>query len=180
MAIRDRRRGVAFLGIFAILLQAALFGWHHHPVPLSSRGTPAVLAAGPSGHPTPALTDDDCQICFALSHHTASPVDFVAAPASAPVRPYLPAVDTAWFPLGSTYSFVPAPLLGFEVGLIRLIERRGSLAAQLQREEFNGERDTRGDALRRHDHFRGAGCSSGCRRRDRAGRPRRHRKRRPA
>ena len=75
------RRGVAFLGIFAIVLQGALFGWHHHPLPLSSRGAATVLAIGPPAGPsTPVLTDDDCQICFALSHHGAATVDFVAAP----------------------------------------------------------------------------------------------------
>jgi len=72
------RRGAAFLGIFAILIQAALFGWHHHPLPLSARGAPTIVA--PVGPSTPVLTDDDCQICFALSHHGAATVDFVAAP----------------------------------------------------------------------------------------------------
>ena len=89
-------RGAALLAIFAILLQAALFGWHHHPFPLSSHGAPTVLV--PAGPSTPVLTDDDCQICFALSHHTASRVDFAAAPASAPVRLYLPAADAVWVP----------------------------------------------------------------------------------
>jgi hypothetical protein len=27
----------------------------------------------------PALADDDCEICFAVSHHGAVPVDFYAA-----------------------------------------------------------------------------------------------------
>ena len=32
-----------------------------------------ILAAGPyDGHPTPVLIDDDCPICFALAHHSAS------------------------------------------------------------------------------------------------------------
>src|SRR6516162_8241113 len=92
------RRKAAFLGIFALLFQAALFGWHHHPFPLSSRGAPPVLAAGLGGHQTPLLMDDDCQLCFALSHHIASRVDFVPAPASAPVRLYLPAADAVWVP----------------------------------------------------------------------------------
>ena len=89
------RRRVALLGIFATLLQAALFGWHHHPLPLSSRGTPTILAADPSsGHPTPALMDDDCQICFALSHHAATPVNFLAPPAPGPVPLRLAAAET--------------------------------------------------------------------------------------
>jgi hypothetical protein len=89
---RPRRR--ALLGIFAILLQVALFGWHHHPLPLPSRGAPAVLVASPSaGHPTPILADDYCQICFALSHHAATPFNFLAAPVSEPVPLRLAAVE---------------------------------------------------------------------------------------
>jgi hypothetical protein len=88
------RRGASFLAIFAILLQAALFGWHHHPLPLSSRGAPTILA--PAGPSTPVLADDDCQICFALSHHSAAPVDFVAAPVSGRVPLHLPAIETVW------------------------------------------------------------------------------------
>jgi hypothetical protein len=100
------RRGVAALGIFSILLQAVLFGWHHHPLPLPSRGEPtALVAAPPAGPSTPALTDDDCQICFALGHHSATPVDFVAAPVSAPVPLDLAAVETVWVPVRSYVLF---------------------------------------------------------------------------
>jgi hypothetical protein len=100
------RRGAALLGIFAILLQAALFAWHHHPLRLSSRGDAVVLAAAPaSGQPAPVLTDDDCQICFALSHHSAAPVDFVGGPMSGPLRLHLPPVETVWAPLRSYVLF---------------------------------------------------------------------------
>jgi len=100
------RRASALLGVFAILLQAALFAWHHHPLQLSSRGAPVILAAAPAtGYPAPVLTDDDCQICFALSHHSAAPVDFVAAPVSAPVPLRLAAVETVWAPLPSYILF---------------------------------------------------------------------------
>jgi hypothetical protein len=75
------RRGPALIAVFAILLQAALFAWHHHPLPLSSRGGSAVWAlTAATGHGAPGLEDDDCQICFALSHHNAAPVDFFAPP----------------------------------------------------------------------------------------------------
>jgi hypothetical protein len=46
----------------------------------------------------PALADHDCEICFALSHHGAVPVDlFVATPpVHAPLhRSLLAAVDTS-------------------------------------------------------------------------------------
>jgi hypothetical protein len=97
------RRGAASFAIFAILLQAALFGWHHHPLPLSSRGAPTILV--PAGPSTPGLTDDDCQICFALSHHAATPVDFVAAPVSGPVPRHLPAIEAVWVPVRSYVLF---------------------------------------------------------------------------
>jgi hypothetical protein len=97
---KSPRRPAALLGIFAILLQAILFAWHHHPSPLSSR-VPVIAAAG--GHETPASEDDECQICFALSYHSIAPIDFVVVPprtdvslpaptvqaVSAPVAPYL-------------------------------------------------------------------------------------------
>jgi hypothetical protein len=101
-----RHRGTAFLSIFAILLQAALFGWHHHPFPLSSRGAPSVLAVDPSGgHPTPVLADDDCQICFALSHHSAAPIGFVAAPVCGSALLRVAAVETVWVPVRSYVLF---------------------------------------------------------------------------
>jgi hypothetical protein len=98
--------GAAFLAIFAILLQAALFAWHHHPLPLSSHGAPTVLAVGPPvGQPTPVLVDDDCQICFALSHHSATPVDFVAPLTPGPVPVHLAAIETVWVPFRSYVLF---------------------------------------------------------------------------
>lgn len=93
------RRGFALLGIFAILLQAVLTGWHHHPLPLSSRGAPVVWAANPAGHSAPVLTDNDCQICFALSHHSAASVHVVPAPLPGPVRLQLSAVETVQAPV---------------------------------------------------------------------------------
>ncbi len=80
-----RRCGAALLGIFAILLQAMLFGGHHHSPLVSLPGVPANLATPATGHDAPALADNDCQICFALGHHSAAPVGFVAAPLPAHV-----------------------------------------------------------------------------------------------
>jgi hypothetical protein len=98
--------GAALLAIFAILLQAALFAWHHHPLPLSSHGAPNVLAVGPPvGQPTPLLVDDDCQICFALGHYSATPVSFLAAPVPGSTPLHLPAIETVWVPLRSYVLF---------------------------------------------------------------------------
>jgi hypothetical protein len=84
------RRRVALLGILAILFQAILFGWHHHPLILASHGAPPV-AHGADGAPlSPATAEDDCDICQALHHLNGAPGEFVvlAAPgiAAAPER----------------------------------------------------------------------------------------------
>ena len=100
-----RRRGTALVGIFAILLQAALFAWHHHPLSIAPQGAPTVFAGPIPGQSTPVLADDDCQICFALAHHSATPVDFVAAPESEPAPLHLAAVETIWAALPSYVLF---------------------------------------------------------------------------
>ena len=101
------RRGTALLAVFAILLQAVLFAWHHHPFALSSRGAPAVLAAPATGDTAPVLADDDCPICFALSHHSAAPVDFPAAPPPPPDHASLPqaTVEAILAPVASYFLF---------------------------------------------------------------------------
>jgi hypothetical protein len=77
---RTRREAVTFLSICALLLQAMLFAWHHHTHLLLFRdaavsGSVVVAKADPA-----SLSDDDCQICFALSHYAPAPVDFFSAP----------------------------------------------------------------------------------------------------
>jgi hypothetical protein len=67
---------------------------------------PAALAAAPPAGPsTPVLTDDDCQICFALSHHAATPVNFLTAPAPGPVPLHLATIETVWVPVRSYVLF---------------------------------------------------------------------------
>jgi hypothetical protein len=100
------RRGIAALGIFAILLQAVLFGWHHHPRALSFQGAPTVFAAAPAAdRPAPVLEHHNCQICLALSHQSAAPVDFCAAMVPPPVPFRLQAVETVWAGLPSYALF---------------------------------------------------------------------------
>ena len=86
-ARQTRRRAGAVVGTFAILLQAVLVGWHHHPASFHvwSPGAVTILVA-PAPPVVPALADHDCEICFAVSHHGAVPVDFRAAekPENAP------------------------------------------------------------------------------------------------
>jgi hypothetical protein len=98
-APQRRRRVSALVGTFAILLQAVLFAWHHHPASFHIRSATAVTTlATPTSPVMPALADHDCEICFALSHHGAAPVDLFVAnpPVHAPLRQSgLAAVDTS-------------------------------------------------------------------------------------
>jgi hypothetical protein len=86
---RHRRcRAGALVGTFAILLQALLFAWHHHPASFHARSAGAVTTlVAPATPVMPASADRDCEICFALSHHGAVPVDFCAEklPENAPL-----------------------------------------------------------------------------------------------
>lgn len=87
-ARQRRRRGCALVGTFAIMLQAVLFAWHHHAASFHVPSTgPTKTLVSPTSPGMPALADHDCDICFALSHHGAVPVDVFAA--NPPVRALL-------------------------------------------------------------------------------------------
>jgi hypothetical protein len=77
------RRRVALIGVAAILLQALLFGWHHHGLPRIARGGPAAGFYDPSGPLPSTLAEDSCEICAVLHHQNASPLAFTAPPAPA-------------------------------------------------------------------------------------------------
>src|SRR5580700_2487642 len=77
---RARRRS-ALLGVFAVLFQAILFGWHHHELGPASRGSqPDVTVSNATSPLSPASAEDECDICMALHHLSASPVEFVFLP----------------------------------------------------------------------------------------------------
>lgn len=76
---RGARRRVTLAGILAVLFQAILFGWHHHALPLSSRGAQPVIHRSTAAPLFPASDEDHCDICQALHHLTAAPADIVAA-----------------------------------------------------------------------------------------------------
>lgn len=101
------RRGGVLLGIFAVLLQAVLFAWHNHPLPLSPRNAAAVLAAAPAAGPeAPGRAHTDCQICFALAHHSAaSPADFTAVSPPRHLLLRLAAIEAALAPAASYLLF---------------------------------------------------------------------------
>ena len=67
------------LGLFAVLLQAILFGWHHHELHFAGH-LPSPVIENRSTVPQPADDDaDGCEICQVLHHLTATPVDFTGA-----------------------------------------------------------------------------------------------------
>jgi hypothetical protein len=84
MALISRARGggrgaAALTAAFAILVQAVLFGWHHHAIALRPQADLAVaILAAPTSPAMPAGDDHDCQICFTLGHHGAVPVALFA------------------------------------------------------------------------------------------------------
>jgi hypothetical protein len=89
-----RRRGTARwlamrLGIFAVLFQAILFGWHHHD-PIWAGHLPIPVLANPTGPPQAIDDEDGCEICQVLHHLTAATAD----PGSAPRAPSL--VHISW------------------------------------------------------------------------------------
>jgi hypothetical protein len=92
------RRRVALLGVVAILIQAVLFGWHHHALALPALGDPPIAAVAKAAGPSsPAAAEDGCEICAALHHLSAAPGELVslALPPIAASAPHLPALVLA-------------------------------------------------------------------------------------
>jgi hypothetical protein len=65
----------ARLGLFAVLFQAILFGWHHHDLNFPGR-LPMPVVENPAAAPQVADDEDGCEICQVLHHLTAAPVEF--------------------------------------------------------------------------------------------------------
>lgn len=79
-------RRTALVGLFAVLFQAILFGWHHHPEHFAVAGQWPALSSPQSGAPlSPAAADDECELCAALHHLTSAPAEFILV-ASPPVQ----------------------------------------------------------------------------------------------
>src|SRR5262249_35106196 len=75
------RRLVVLVGIAAILLQAFLFGWHHHAVAVPAHSGPIASWHGTSEPLPPARAERVCDICVVLHQH----VTAVLSPALLPV-----------------------------------------------------------------------------------------------
>jgi hypothetical protein len=105
MTRRRAVRGVAVrLGLFAVLFQAILFGWHHHDLNFAGR-LPALIIEKPAAAPQVADDADGCEICQVLHHLTAAPVDIVAArpPLALAACPF--AGDAAFVASGLSLAF---------------------------------------------------------------------------
>jgi hypothetical protein len=77
----DRKwsRITARLGVFAILFQAILFGWHHHDLVSGSQKQQAVIHnSTPATHPVD--DEDGCEICQVLHHQTAASSNAIVTP----------------------------------------------------------------------------------------------------
>jgi hypothetical protein len=102
-----RRRGAtrlaAGLGLFAVLFQAILFGWHHHDLPFVG-WLPAPVLENPSTAPQLADDEDGCEICQVLHHLTAAPVFVVDAPPPLAVA----STSVACEPPFLAHTFAPA------------------------------------------------------------------------
>jgi hypothetical protein len=82
-------RASVAVAIFAMLLQAIVFAWHHHALSFASRQSPIVASVATTGPDAPLSADHECRICSAIGHHHgAFPVDVVATgqPEGEPVK----------------------------------------------------------------------------------------------
>jgi hypothetical protein len=102
-AATPSRLGVR-LGLFAILFQAMLFAWHHHPLVLSG-SLPAPVIANGAGPTQPADDEDGCEICSVLLHLTGAPVDFMVAPPPPPIAAAIVSGETAMVAEGPALAF---------------------------------------------------------------------------
>jgi hypothetical protein len=100
------RRAAALTGAFAILVQAVLFGWHHHAILFRQHVALGVIILAPPSSPAmPAADEHDCQICFALGHHGAVPVNFFAPSPPDQAGLHQPRLSSVDAPIAPYFSF---------------------------------------------------------------------------
>jgi hypothetical protein len=76
---RKWSRVAARLGLFAILFQAVLFGWHHHDLAFGSQKQQAVVHNNTAAtHPVD--DEDGCEICQVLHHQTTASSNAIVTP----------------------------------------------------------------------------------------------------
>ena len=93
------------LGLFAVLFQAILFGWHHHkPVRVGRLSAPIV--ANQTSPPQAVDDEDGCDICQVLHHLAAAPADWAATLPSPSPAPLAPAGAAAFIDRPPTLGFL--------------------------------------------------------------------------
>jgi hypothetical protein len=77
---RGWSRAAARLGLFAILFQAILFGWHHHDRVFAGSQKRHAVIQNSTAATHPADDEDGCEICQVLHHQTAASSNGIATP----------------------------------------------------------------------------------------------------
>jgi hypothetical protein len=98
------RLGVG-LGLFAILFQAMLFAWHHHPPVLPGHLPASVVANGTAPIQPVADDEDGCEICSVLLHLTGATVDFIVVPPPPPIAAAIFSGETQFVAEGPALAF---------------------------------------------------------------------------
>ena len=94
----------ARLGLFAVLFQAILFGWHHHDLIVAGRLAVPVIEKAAAA--TQVIDDEDgCEICQVLHHLTAAPVDGAGAPPPLAVAAAVAVPETVFAVRGPAAQF---------------------------------------------------------------------------
>lgn len=109
------QRRVALVGVFAVLFQALLLGWHHHPLPVSAHTEQSVVSSGKTAPISPLSAEEPCEICAALHHHFSASlgVHFTLSVPSGPViqdRPVHPTIVKRGYRLALARAPPPAEI----------------------------------------------------------------------
>jgi hypothetical protein len=80
VATTKPRRRVALIGVVAMLLQAVLFGWHHHGAAVRAVSGPIASLHNTTQPLAPAAAEELCEICAALHQQSAAPLAFTMPP----------------------------------------------------------------------------------------------------
>jgi len=101
---KSARRLAARFGVFAILFQAILFGWHHHDLIFAGR-LPAPVVETPSASPQVADDEDGCEICQVLHHQALSTGNGIVTPLPGMAPSPSVAADPGWIDRTLAWAF---------------------------------------------------------------------------
>jgi hypothetical protein len=102
--VTGRKRAIAArIGVFAIVFQAILFGWHHHDLTFGAERQRAVLHNA-TGTTQQGSDEDGCEICQVLHHQTLSSANGAVTPLPGLAATRSAALD----PVFTTHNFALA------------------------------------------------------------------------